>query len=156
MMPAPDKTQRRLAGLLRQLRPASQAAASPPTPPAATLPAVRFAIVGAGMISQLHAAVIQATEGAELAAVYSRDLGRAAAITDVYGGDPSADLAAVLARTDVDAVAVCTASGEHAQFGVQAAEAGKHVLVEKPIDTTLEKADELIRACEVAMVGRVI
>ena len=47
----------------------------------------------------------------------------------------------------MDCVSICTASGEHADFGIRAANAGKHVLVEKPIDITLEKADALIEAC---------
>lgn len=110
---------------------------------------LRFAIVGAGMISQLHAAVLAALDGAELVSVCSRDLPRAAAIAAEHAGcTPTTDYAALLARDDIDCVSVCTASGEHAHFGVLAANVGKHVLVEKPIDITLERADELIQACE--------
>jgi UDP-N-acetyl-2-amino-2-deoxyglucuronate dehydrogenase len=107
----------------------------------------RFAIVGAGMIGQLHARVISQMEGAELGAVFSRDVGRAKALTDTYGGLPTSDYASLLANREIDAVSICTASGEHAHYGIPAAEAGKHVLVEKPIDISLEKADALIRAC---------
>lgn len=108
---------------------------------------IRFAIIGAGMISQLHAKVISEMPDAELLAVCSRDLDRAKTITDAFGGDPTTDYAALLTRDDIDAVSVCTASGEHAQFGISAARAGKHVLVEKPIEITLDKADELISTC---------
>ena len=108
---------------------------------------IRFAIAGAGMISQLHARVIRDLESAELVAVCSRDHARAEAITDMYGGDPTTDYEALLQRADVDAVAVCTASGEHAMFGIPAARAGKHVLVEKPIEINLAQADALMRAC---------
>ena len=110
---------------------------------------LRFAIVGAGMISQLHAAVLAELDGAELVAICSRELSRAAAVAAEHPGCTATDdYAALLARDDIDCVSVCTASGEHAQFGVLAANAGKHVLVEKPIDISLEKADELIHACE--------
>jgi predicted dehydrogenase len=112
------------------------------------MPPIRFAIIGAGMISQLHARVIRDLEETELTAVYSRDLDRAKGITDTFSGDPTTDLDALLARNDIDAVSICTASGEHATFGIPAAEAGKHVLVEKPIEIHLDKADTLIAACE--------
>ena len=108
---------------------------------------IRFAVVGAGMIGELHAKVISEMEGAELAAVCSRSMERAKGLTDTYGGEPTTDFDGLLKREDVDAVSVCTASGEHAAFGIPAARAGKHVLVEKPIEISLEKADALIEAC---------
>ena len=109
---------------------------------------IRFAIIGAGMISELHAKVISEMDDAQVVAVYSRDLERARNLTDKYGGDPTTDFDGLIARDDVDAVSVCTASGEHALYGIPAAEAGKHVMVEKPIDISLDKADALISACE--------
>lgn len=109
---------------------------------------IGFAVMGAGMIGQLHAKVISEMEGAELVAVCSRDLDRAKALTDTYGGTPTTDYEGLVRREDVDAVSICTASGEHADFGMVAAKAGKHVMVEKPIDISLEKADALIMACE--------
>lgn len=109
---------------------------------------IRFALVGAGMIGQLHAKVISEMAGAELVAVCSRDLERAKSLTDQYGGTPTVDFDGMIARDDIDAVSICTASGEHALFGIPAAQAGKHVLVEKPIEISLEKADALIQTCE--------
>lgn len=109
---------------------------------------IRFAVVGAGMISQLHAKVIADMDDAELVSVYSRDAARAQSICGQFGGEPSTDYDALLGREDIDAVAVCTASGEHAKFGIPAAEAGKHVLVEKPIEISLDRADALINACD--------
>ena len=108
---------------------------------------VRFALIGAGMISELHAKVISEMDDAELVAVCSHDLDRAKGLTDQYGGDPTTDFEGLIARDNVDAVSVCTASGEHALYGIPAAQAGKHVIVEKPIDISLEKADALISAC---------
>jgi predicted dehydrogenase len=109
---------------------------------------IRFAVVGAGMISQLHAKVISDMNDADLVAVCSRDLERARSVTDTFGGEPTTDFDQLLKRDDIDAVSICTASGEHATFGIPAAQAGKHVLVEKPIEISLEKADALIQACE--------
>jgi predicted dehydrogenase len=54
----------------------------------------------------------------------------------------------VLDRPDIDLVSICLPSGLHARIGIEAAQAGKHVLVEKPIALTLEDADALIAACE--------
>ena len=113
---------------------------------------LRFAVIGAGMIGELHAKLIGEMPGAELGCVFSRSMDRAKGFTDKYGGDPTTDFEAVLRRDDLDAVAICTASGEHAAFGIPAAQAGKHVLVEKPIEITLGRADALIQACRGARV----
>ncbi len=53
---------------------------------------------------------------------------------------------------DIQVVSICTPSGTHAELGIKAAAAGKHVVVEKPIDVTLEKARMLIDACHKARV----
>lgn len=109
---------------------------------------LNFAVIGAGMIGELHAKVISEMPEANLVAVCSRDLTRAERLTNLYGGTPTTDYNALLANTNVDAVSICTASGEHAAFGVPAAVAGKHVLVEKPIEISLLQADTLIDACK--------
>jgi len=109
---------------------------------------VRFAVVGAGMIGELHAKVIAAMDGCELRYVFSRSVERAKKLTDLYGGEPLIDYTDLLRKQDCTAVSICTASGEHADFGIAAAEAGKHVLVEKPIEISLIRADALIEACD--------
>ena len=58
------------------------------------------------------------------------------------------DLDAMLARDDIQIVNVCVPSGLHAEIGIKAAQAGKHVICEKPIDITLDAADRLIAACD--------
>jgi predicted dehydrogenase len=108
---------------------------------------IKFAIIGAGMIGELHAKVISEMTDAELVAVCSRDFDRAKRMTDLYGGEPTTSFEELIARDDIDAVSICTASGEHALYGIPAAQAGKHVMVEKPIDISLEKADALIQTC---------
>ncbi|MGH7910966.1 MAG: Gfo/Idh/MocA family protein [Candidatus Dormibacteraceae bacterium] len=109
-----------------------------------------FAIVGCGVIAPTHARALQALPGAELLVAVDVDPGRARAFTSQFGGLPETDLDRALARPDVEVVSVCVPSGLHAEVGCRAAAAGKHVLVEKPIDITLEAADRLITSCEQA------
>lgn len=108
---------------------------------------VRFGLVGCGAISHLHIAAIQACENAELTAVCDRHepaLEKAVAATGAKG---YLDYHEMLADAGIDAVDIVTATGTHAELGKEAARAGKHVMVEKPIDVTLESAQELIDVC---------
>ena len=108
---------------------------------------VRFGLIGCGNISRFHIAAIQHCDHASITAVcdpYAPNLEKAMAATGASG---YADYRDLLRQTDVDAVDIMTASGLHAQIGIVAAKAGKHVIVEKPIDVTLEAAQSLIDAC---------
>jgi len=106
-----------------------------------------FAIVGCGVIAPLHARAISDLPDAKLVAVVDVHEERAARCGAEFGVDHSTDLGEVLGRAEVDAVCVCVPSGRHAEVGVRAAQAGKHLVVEKPIDVALEAADRLIAAC---------
>ena len=109
---------------------------------------MRFALVGAGTIGRVHAAALAGlADVAELVAVVDTDPAKAQELAGRHGAPTATtDLAAVLRRDDVDAVAICTPSGLHADGAVAALEAGKHVVVEKPLDTTLAAADRVIAA----------
>jgi predicted dehydrogenase len=109
-----------------------------------------FAILGAGMVARYHATAIERTPGARLVAVSRSDPARAEETAAQFGVPCQTDYAALLARSDVDAVCICTPSGLHAEQTIAAARAGKHVLVEKPIALTLADADAMIAACEQA------
>lgn len=109
-----------------------------------------FGIVGAGVIAATHAQAIAELPGARLAAVTDTSPEPAKALARTHGCAAEPDLRALLARDDVDVVAVCVPSGLHAEIGVAAAAAGKHLIVEKPIDVTLEAADRLIGAARAA------
>lgn len=109
-----------------------------------------FGIIGCGVIAPTHASAIARLPGARLVAVADPVAERARALAGEHGVDWHTDPADLLARPDVDAVCICTPSGHHAELGVQAARAGKHVVVEKPIEITLEAADRLIAACREA------
>ena len=102
---------------------------------------IRFGIIGMGSVSAFHARSLQQIADAELKAVFSRSEQKARSAGEAYGVDYDTDLDRFLDRDDIDAVCVCTASGAHMDPAVAAAKAGKHVLVEKPIEITLERAD---------------
>ncbi|WP_218673369.1 Gfo/Idh/MocA family protein [Planomicrobium okeanokoites] len=111
---------------------------------------INFAIVGCGTIATQHINAILKTKGAKLGAVYSRRIEKAEKWAHKYGVQAFGDYEALLQSDGIDAVVILTPSGTHADFGIKAAEAGKHVVVEKPIDINLEKAKTLVRACEKA------
>ena len=82
---------------------------------------LRIAILGAGMVARYHAQAIAATPGTRLVAVSRFDASKAAASAAEFGVPCETDYAALLARSDVDAVCICTPSGAHAApwLGVQ-------------------------------------
>jgi UDP-N-acetyl-2-amino-2-deoxyglucuronate dehydrogenase len=108
-----------------------------------------FAILGSGMIAEYHRDAISANvdEGAELVAVATRDESRFSDVGRAFGV-PCVTEQELLARDDVDVVCICTPSGLHAEQAVRAAEAGKHLLIEKPIALSLDEADAIIAAAD--------
>ena len=110
-----------------------------------------FGIVGCGMIAEFHARAIAEIPGARLAAVMSRSATNGARIAAMAEGGPCPifdSVEALLAHAEVDVVCVCTPSGAHLEPAVAAARAGKHVVVEKPLEVTLPRCDAIIRACD--------
>src|SRR5690554_2723890 len=107
-----------------------------------------FGIIGTGAIASHHAAAIQAYEGSELVAVCSSTAERARQAKEKFGVPAYSDLDEFFNRKDIDVVCICTHSGNHMEPGIAAAKAGKHVLLEKPIEINLERADQLIDTCE--------
>lgn len=110
---------------------------------------IRFAIVGSGHVSRYHYAAITALghRGAYLAAVSTRDRSKFQAVESQFGV-PCMDYQALCEHPEVDVIAICTPSGAHAFQALAAAKAGKHLIVEKPMATTLEDADAMIQTCE--------
>ncbi|HEX6961687.1 MAG TPA: Gfo/Idh/MocA family oxidoreductase, partial [Lacipirellula sp.] len=111
---------------------------------------IGFGIIGAGMISRFHAKALADVRGARLVACCDNTPGRAAALAKEFGCTPYESLADMLADKAVDAVTIATPSGAHADPAVAAAKAGKHVIVEKPLEITLKKCDRIIDACDKA------
>ena len=108
-----------------------------------------WAIIGTGMHPNLKIApAINAAEGGELVAVYSRDQGRGEAFAQNHGAKAAYDsIDAMLQDSRVEAVFVSSPNALHSQHAIQAAKAGKHVLAEKPMATTLEDALAMVREC---------
>jgi predicted dehydrogenase len=109
---------------------------------------VRYALAGCGSVSQFHVQAIQSISQAELVAVFNRTPEKAQSVSERTGATWHADYADMLSRSDVDVVILCTASGMHAPMALEAIEAGKHVVVEKPLALTLEDAREVIRSAK--------
>ncbi|MFQ6131610.1 MAG: Gfo/Idh/MocA family protein [Armatimonadota bacterium] len=112
-------------------------------------PEVRFGILGLGM-GHGRAKMAAQTSGARLTCVCDILEDKARAVAEELECDWCTDYGDMLARDDVDVIGVMTPSGMHADHGVLAAEAGKHVFTTKPMDIRVEKCDELIAACEQA------
>ena len=109
---------------------------------------VRFGIVGAGLIGQVHAEALAGVDRAELRAVYNRSSARGKALADRFHVSWYSDYGRFLARDDLDAVIICTPSGTHADFAIPAAEAGKHLVVENPLEITAERCGLIIKAAK--------
>lgn len=110
---------------------------------------VRFAIVGLGM-GNVRAKECRQTAGAQLALLCDSDPQRLASNTAEFDVPGTTSYQEVLKRDDVDAVMILTPSGMHADMGIAAARAGKHVISTKPLDVSLEAIDKLIKTCEKA------
>jgi len=108
----------------------------------------RFAIIGCGTMGVRHSEIITATEGASVVAVFDKDAQRAAELAAKLGVRLATRYDDIVRADDVDAVMLCTPSALHAEDGIAAAEAGKDILTEKPIDTDPARARRLIAAAE--------
>ncbi len=117
---------------------------------AAANPPFGFAIVGCGLIARFHVRALAEVPAARLVALVSRIEANARKLANEMGlaCATSTDLDGVLARKDINAVIVCTPSGAHMEPAIAAAKAGKHVVVEKPLEVTAERCDQIIAACD--------
>ena len=112
--------------------------------------ALGFGIIGCGMIANFHAKAIADVKGAKLVACFDTFPGAADKLAATYPCKPYTKLEEMLADPAVDVVTIGTPSGAHMEPAVAAAKAGKHVIVEKPLDITLKRCDTIIAACEKA------
>ncbi|HSV13921.1 MAG TPA: Gfo/Idh/MocA family oxidoreductase, partial [Tepidisphaeraceae bacterium] len=112
---------------------------------------LRFAIAGCGGIAGLHAECLRrlASEGlAQLVGGFDRTERRRAEFGAKWSVPMVASMEELLARDEVDAVIITTPSGTHGELAAQVANSGRHVLVEKPLDLRLNKADAAIAAAK--------
>ncbi len=109
---------------------------------------IGFGIIGCGMISAFHARAINDIRGAKTLAVFTSKPEHGRKIAELAGGcEIYTDYERFLRHPGLDIVNICTPSGAHLEPAIAAAAAGKHVVVEKPLEITLARCDRLIAAC---------
>ena len=104
-----------------------------------------FGVVGLGM-GRHHCVAVNNAEGARLVAVCDVDPERLSPVVDQYQVKGYSSYEELLKDDEIDAVCIATPSGVHAEMGMEAVGAGKHILVEKPVDVVAEKIDQLAAA----------
>ncbi len=104
------------------------------------------AIIGLGKVARTHAEALRAVPRSRFVAVQTRDPSKAAEFHAQYGVLTYTSLEEMLADPDVQVVTICTPHPLHAEQAIMAANAGKHVLVEKPMATTVADCDRMIQA----------
>jgi UDP-N-acetyl-2-amino-2-deoxyglucuronate dehydrogenase len=111
---------------------------------------IGFGIIGCGMISRFHAKAVADIKGAKVATCFDSFTSAADKFGAEIGCKVYHDLDKMLTDKSVDVVTICTPSGVHAEPAIAAAKAGKHIIVEKPLDITLKRCDAMIAAADKA------
>ncbi|MEN6625023.1 MAG: Gfo/Idh/MocA family oxidoreductase [Candidatus Sumerlaeia bacterium] len=109
---------------------------------------IRFAVIGCGLMGGRHAETLTRTPGMRCVALHDQNTIAAEALGQKLRIETIDNYDALLARKEIDGVVICLPSFLHAHYGISAARAGKHVICEKPIDIRIDRAEELIEACE--------
>jgi predicted dehydrogenase len=107
---------------------------------------MRFAIIGCGEAGSRRAAAIEAVDDTEITVCVDTVLDRAGSLAARSGADVSGDWRTAVSRNDVDAVVIATANNLHAAIGIAAAEAGKHILCERPLARNPAEAAQMVSA----------
>ncbi|HVU33106.1 MAG TPA: Gfo/Idh/MocA family oxidoreductase [Opitutaceae bacterium] len=110
---------------------------------------IGFGIVGLGMIAEFHAQAIAGAAGARLVGAVSRDADKARAYVQRHGASFATNrLEELLARPEVDVVCITTPAGAHLEPALAAIAAGKHLVIEKPVEITPERCDRILEAAD--------
>ena len=109
---------------------------------------MNFGIIGSGVIADFHAQAIHAIEGSKLIGVYNRSAEKADTFAQKHACTAFSSLEAMLAHPDLDIVTIATPSGAHLEPALAAINAGKHVLIEKPLEITTERIDQIEQAAQ--------
>ncbi|NLC45186.1 MAG: Gfo/Idh/MocA family oxidoreductase [Clostridiales bacterium] len=108
-----------------------------------------FGIIGCGAVSKFHLDAVQNIKNAELIAVCDISEEMSKRTAENYNCiNWYTDYKQLLGRDDIDIVSICTPSGLRRDIAILAAQMGKHIIVEKPIEVTLERIDEILSECE--------
>lgn len=111
---------------------------------------IGFGIIGCGNIGPVHAAAINAVSCAKLVAVSDVVERNAQKLASQYNVDCYTDYRKMIERKDIQAVCLCVPSGLRMEIALACAEAGKHILSEKPLEVTTQRIDKIIEATEKA------
>lgn len=115
------------------------------------VPPLGFGLIGTGMIAGFHVRALAECTGGRLVAVAGRTADKTRAFAAAHGvAFSTTDVAALVARPDLNVVCITTPSGAHLEPALAAIRAGKHVIIEKPLEITTARVDELLRAAEAA------
>ena len=109
-----------------------------------------FGIVGAGMIAHVHAQAIAQIKKAKLIGIYSINKIKSEPFAEKHTCTAFDTLEEMLAHPEIDIVCICTPSGIHLEPALKSIDAGKHCLIEKPLEVTLERCDRIIDAAKKA------
>ncbi|HUX94089.1 MAG TPA: Gfo/Idh/MocA family oxidoreductase [Bacteroidales bacterium] len=105
-----------------------------------------FGIIGAGLIADFHARAIESLPNASLIAICGTNAIKVRTLSDKYKCRAYTDYNELLDSPEIDIVTIATPSGAHMEPAINAAERGKHVLCEKPLEISLERIDRMIAA----------
>src|ERR1700741_1644311 len=108
---------------------------------------IHIGILGGGNISQTHARATRDIDGVEITAICGQNVEKVTRLAKAYGGSVYDNLNGFFRHKPMEIVLIGSPSGLHSEQGIAAAHQGLHVLTEKPIDITVERADALIGAC---------
>jgi len=114
---------------------------------------VRFVLVGCGKIAKKHIAALGDVDGARIVGLVDRDERLAGAVAEQCGVPYASDLASLLTDVETDVVSVLTPSGAHAEAAAIALEAGRHVVVEKPLVLRSDEGRRLVALAEACQRG---
>lgn len=106
----------------------------------------KFGIVGLGLIADFHGQAIEAMGGAVIHSCMSRSRDKVEAFSDKFDCKGYTSLSDMLKDPDLNIVTVCTPSGNHLEISLEIINAGKHLIVEKPLEITMERCDAIIDA----------
>jgi UDP-N-acetyl-2-amino-2-deoxyglucuronate dehydrogenase len=112
---------------------------------------IKIAVIGCGRISRKHfESIDKHKDSMELSAICDNNPATLAAHTELYKVPAFSNISQLLIKSDCDIVTLCTPSGLHSQMAIEAAQAGKHVMTEKPMATRWKDGLNMIQSCDEA------
>ena len=109
---------------------------------------LNIAVIGVGSWGKNHARVFKEMETANLVGIYDLQIDKAKELAQLHRARAFSDLDELLSIEEIDAVSIASPTSTHAEIALKAIEKGKHVLIEKPMTSTLEEAESVIDAAK--------